>query len=32
VLSYLADEVTARVLPGEPGQHARVGITVAKTP
>jgi serine/threonine-protein kinase RsbW len=30
VLSYLADEVTARVLPGEPGQHARVGITVAK--
>jgi serine/threonine-protein kinase RsbW len=30
VLSYLADEVTARVLPGELGQHARVGITVAK--
>jgi serine/threonine-protein kinase RsbW len=30
VLSYLADEVTARVVAGEPGQHARVGITVAK--
>jgi serine/threonine-protein kinase RsbW len=30
VLGHLADEVTARVLPGEPGQHARVGITVAK--
>jgi hypothetical protein len=30
VLSYLADEVTARIVAGEPGQHARVGITVAK--